>query len=104
MALMETNQKFSVIAIGIGLFCIGGIVWWSAWGTSQWFPAGFQSEHREVRGSRTIQEQLLSETASGEAAPVSTQEREAIIKQLTNSSGAAASDRQAILNAWAPSE
>lgn len=90
---METNRKFSFIAIGIGLFCIGGIVWWSTWGTSRWFPSGFQSEHREIPGNRTIQEQIILEMASGEAVPVSTREREAIVKQLTNSSGVAAPDR-----------
>lgn len=96
---MNANQKFTFIVIAIGLLFIGGIVWWSTWGASHWFPAGFRNERAQVPGTQTIQDRLLSGRTPGGVASVSIEEREAIVKQLTGSSGVTSSEQQAIVNA-----
>lgn len=99
---MDANKRFTFIVIGVGLFFIAGIVWWSRWGTSRWFPAGFRNERVEQPGDQTIQERLLSGMANGAVAPVSAEERKSIIEQLTSTSAIASPDPQVIINALAP--
>jgi hypothetical protein len=101
---MGAKQKFSFIAVAVGLFFIGGIIWWSIRWTAHWFPPVFRDEQAEVPEKPTIQEALLSGRANGGNAKISAEEKEAIVKQLISSSSAASLNQQEIINALAPKQ